>query len=99
MGIHNKKPPPEAGVFYIKRDYRELLILLKTLPITGPRMVRAAITTIATKTRINAYSTRPCPFSLGANNMGYFLLSSLIFREPSQNMFIFYTFWNNWQGF
>jgi hypothetical protein len=27
---------------------------------------------MATKTRINAYSTKPCPFSFGANNMGFF---------------------------
>ena len=52
-------------------------MLENTFPIIGPRMVKAAITTIATKTRINAYSTRPWPFSLGANNMGYFLLSSV----------------------
>ena len=56
-------------------DIEAMLVLLNTFPITGPRMVKAAITTIATKTRINAYSTRPWPFSLGANNMGYFLLS------------------------
>jgi hypothetical protein len=28
------------------------------------------ITTTATNTRISAYSTRPWPFSFGANNMG-----------------------------
>ena len=38
---------------------RLLLIALKVLPIIGPRIMRAAITTIATITRINAYSTRP----------------------------------------
>ena len=35
------------------------LILLKIAPILGPRIIKAAITTIATKTRIKAYSTRP----------------------------------------
>jgi hypothetical protein len=38
-------------------------ILLKTLEMVGPRITRAAITTIAIRTRIKAYSTRPCPFS------------------------------------
>lgn len=50
---------------------RLLLTVLNELPMTGPRTTRAAITTMATKTRINAYSTRPCPFSLGANNMAF----------------------------
>jgi len=54
------------------KNYSELLMVENTFPILGPRMVKAAITTIATKTRINAYSTRPWPFSLGANNMEYF---------------------------
>jgi len=44
-------------------------ILLKMLPIAGPSNARITITTTATKTRIKAYSTRPCPFSFGANNM------------------------------
>jgi hypothetical protein len=44
-------------------------MLEKMLPTVGPKMVRAAITTIATNTRIKAYSTRPWPFSFGENNM------------------------------
>jgi hypothetical protein len=48
------------------------LIWLKTPPMIGPRIIKAAITTMATKTRINAYSTRPWPFSLGENNIGFF---------------------------
>jgi hypothetical protein len=32
-------------------------------PIAGPITRIKAITTIATKTRMNAYSTSPCPFS------------------------------------
>ena len=47
------------------------LILVKTLPTMGPSRVKTAITTTATKTRINAYSTKPWPFSFGANNMGF----------------------------
>ena len=35
------------------------LIVLNVLPMIGPRIIRAAITTMATKTRINAYSTKP----------------------------------------
>jgi hypothetical protein len=43
--------------------------------MTGPRIIKTAITTTATKTRIKAYSTKPWPFSFGANNMGFHLLS------------------------
>jgi hypothetical protein len=58
---------------------RLLLIFEKTLPMIGPSSIRTAMTTIATKTRINAYSTSPWPFSLGANNMVFF---SFRFRFP-----------------
>jgi hypothetical protein len=44
-------------------DARLALILLKIFPIAGPITSKAMKTTIETKTRINAYSTRPCPFS------------------------------------
>ena len=68
-----------AASFRCRRalDQILLMILLKTLPIAGPRRAKMTITTTATRTRINAYSTRPCPFScsLGANNMGFHLLS------------------------
>jgi len=64
---------------YVTLDKLEL-ISLKTLPRKGPRNNRATRTTMATKTRINAYSTRPCPFSAGVNNMGL-LLSVFIFPE------------------
>jgi hypothetical protein len=50
--------------------------LLKILPIAGPRRAKITITTTATKTRIRAYSTKPWPFSLGANNIVFHLLSS-----------------------
>ena len=64
------------------------LILLNTLPIIGPRIMRAAITTIATKTRIRAYSTRPWPFSLGENNIVFYLLSFGFLRKVSQDSYI-----------
>src|SRR5512135_2481224 len=54
---------------------RLVLMVLNVLPITGPRIIRAAKTTMATKTRIKAYSTKPWPFSCGANNMAAYLLS------------------------
>src|SRR5688572_2699863 len=50
-------------------DYRLLLMVEKTWPTNGPMMVTAAMTTTATSTRINAYSTMPCPFSLRASFM------------------------------
>ena len=50
-------------------DERLLLMVLNTLPIIGPSNIRTAITTMATRTRIKAYSTKPCPFSFGANNI------------------------------
>ena len=45
------------------------IMLLKMSPIAGPSRLKTTITTIATRTRINAYSTKPCPFSFGANNI------------------------------
>jgi hypothetical protein len=43
---------------------------LKTLPTVGPRISKMAMTTIATRTKIKAYSTNPCPFSfVGGGNL------------------------------
>ena len=53
--------------------YKELLIVLKVLPIFGPITRTIAITTTATSTRMIAYSTSPCPLSCGWNNMDEFL--------------------------
>src|SRR5271157_4109757 len=49
--------------------YTSLTTLLNIFPILGPSKANITITTIATKTRINAYSRRPWPFSVGANNI------------------------------
>jgi hypothetical protein len=69
------------------------LIVLKTLAMIGPRINKTAITTTATKTRINAYSTRPWPLSFGANNMGFHLLSVIDFPESQfRDTFIVYPF-------
>jgi hypothetical protein len=73
-------------------DVRELLILLNTLPMTGPRINKTAITTTATKTRINAYSTRPWPFSFGANNIVFHLLSVRISLIANSEILALYTF-------
>ena len=54
--------PHDAGDFF-HTDVRLELILLNIFPIAGPKISNATKTTIATKTRINAYSTSPCPFS------------------------------------
>jgi len=48
---------------------RLLLIVLNVLPMSGPRTNKAAITIMATRTRISAYSTKPWPLSFGANNI------------------------------
>jgi hypothetical protein len=62
----------------------------------GPRINKTAITTTETKTRINAYSTKPWPLSLGANNMGFHLLSLLDFPECQlRDKFIIDIHWNN----
>lgn len=53
--------------------YRELLMVLKIFPTLGPIRRMIAITTMATNTRMIAYSTNPCPFSCGWNNMDEFL--------------------------
>jgi hypothetical protein len=60
------------------------LILLNTLPRKGPMISRDAITTMATRTRIKAYSTNPCPLSLGENNIMCYLLSLYGFPSPPQ---------------
>jgi hypothetical protein len=44
-------------------------ILLNTLEIWVPRRVSRTMTTIAINTIINAYSTMPCPVSLGEYNI------------------------------
>ena len=44
-------------------------MVLKILRTSGPMSVNAAMTTIATRTSINAYSTIPCPRSLSKNNI------------------------------
>jgi hypothetical protein len=43
-------------------------------PKAGPNINKATKTAIATKTRINAYSTNPCPFSSFDNLPPPFLL-------------------------
>ena len=53
----------------LQGNYRELLIELNVLPILGPSKRTTAITTMATSTRIIAYSTSPCPCSLADNNI------------------------------
>jgi len=59
---HNENLPHPAGDLF-HTDERLVLILLKMFPNAGPNISNARKTTIATKTRINAYSTNPCPFS------------------------------------
>jgi hypothetical protein len=52
-------------------------------PTAGPTIIKMAITAIAIKRRINAYSTSPCPSSPGKKIMGYHLLPpTLPVREP-----------------
>src|SRR3990172_444944 len=55
------------------------MMLENTFPIAGPSNAKMTITTTATKTRINAYSTKPCPFSRGMNNIFVFTSFSLQF--------------------
>jgi hypothetical protein len=59
MGLNNNMGLPTT---YVKLE-RLLLMVLKTLAIIGPSNKRTAKTTMATRASINAYSTRPCPFS------------------------------------
>jgi len=73
--------PSGADILYksLVKRYRLLLMVLKTFLTNGPMMVNAAMTTTATNTRINAYSTIPWPFSLRANNLATTLLSKELF--------------------
>ena len=60
--IAKQKVPSFDGTFRMlsRASYgRELLIVLKVLPILGPSKRMTAITTIATSARMIAYSTRP----------------------------------------
>jgi len=61
---------------------RLLLIELKALPMVGPRTIKTAMTIIATKTRIKAYSIKPWPFSLGVNNIAIFSFLYGFLRKP-----------------
>ncbi|KPL73907.1 hypothetical protein AC812_14095 [Bellilinea caldifistulae] len=58
------------------------------LPMAGPSNAKITITTTATRTRINAYSTRPWAFSFGANSI---YLTSLLFKIYYLNVIILYT--------
>jgi hypothetical protein len=49
----------------------ELLIELKVFPIFGPSKRTTEITTRATRARMMAYSTSPCPLSSRADNINY----------------------------
>ena len=64
---------------------KELLIVLKVLPTLGPSRRITAITTIATSARMIAYSTRPWPFSFGANNMVEILSKCNIMFMPERH--------------
>src|SRR5512143_1385168 len=59
-------------------------MVLNVLPIMGPRIISAAKTTMATKTRIRAYSTRPWPLSAFESSMAEspFFGSSPATRHP-----------------
>jgi len=45
--------------------FRFVVTLLNTFPTVGPSNNKIAITTVPTSVRISAYSTNPCPSSLG----------------------------------
>jgi hypothetical protein len=67
---------------------RLLFTVLNALPIWGPRIIRTAITTMAIKTRIKAYSTNPWPLAelvalwgLEANNMQHLLSTGFLYRR------------------
>jgi hypothetical protein len=55
----NKKRALTKGLFFIHRNYMESKTVENTLPMAGPSRDKITITTIATRTRINAYSTSP----------------------------------------
>src|SRR5688500_17111356 len=102
-GLDTKKPRQKmTGLLLLLRaGYgRELLIVLKVLPILGPSKRMTAITTIATSARMIAYSTRPWPFSLGANNMVE-ILSNVKFTPEDRPQFCCSTvcgFWSKIQS-
>jgi len=59
-------------------------MVLNVLPILGPSRRITAITTIATRARMIAYSTSPWPCSLGANNMvNSFLIELIVYLRST----------------
>ena len=60
--------PMAEGAQFVKGSYvpvSPFVTLLKTLAILGPNTSKMPMTTMATRTRIKAYSTNPCPCSWG----------------------------------
>src|SRR3972149_9525471 len=67
------------------------LILLYKFPTRGPITVRTKITTIATRTRMRAYSTKPCPFSsLTINIISSIIMISNKFDQELMIIELFY---------
>lgn len=80
-----KKVLPDDRTFLLPAGAgygRELEIVLNVLPILGPSKRMTAMTTMATSARMIAYSTRPWPFSFGANNIAKLLSYKLRFSQP-----------------
>jgi len=48
------------------------------LPIVGPKSDTAAMTTMATSTKMSAYSNRPCPVSFLNNTTTTSLLQNIV---------------------
>ena len=83
-----KSPAKLTGLSLLLRaGYgREFEMVLKVLPILGPSNRMTAITTMATSARMIAYSTRPWPFSFGANNMVVIPFCNKKFDSPEDTL-------------
>jgi hypothetical protein len=78
-----KKTRKKTGSWGSYTVLRLELSWLNTFPMIGPRIMRAAITTMAISTRIKAYSTRPWPRSLRENSTP---LTSFLLRIDSPHL-------------
>jgi hypothetical protein len=66
-----------AEFFNGKRSYTLRITLLNMLPTAGPNRAKITMTITATNVIIKPYSAKPCPFSLGANNMATSFLAPI----------------------
>ena len=67
--VEKKETCLDKSLFLVHYPGMELLIMLYVLPSFGPKKFMTAMTTMATRARMIAYSTSPCPRCSRAETM------------------------------